>query len=508
MHQALQLPELVDQILGYLEKVDQKRCVSVCQFWSDIALDYVWSTIAGNEDVLAMARLIAPVWKDFSMDNTSTYRFKSEPTSALWNRFQSKYSWRIRYLWYHYSRKHDVSPLLGAMYRTRPMSLILPNLRVLECTGHFGHASEEAPALLMHNGIHTFTYKVYDDTLSSLRILTEFVKVRMPGLTSLTIEVYGEHDFVEPLAKLLGNLPLLKSIHITAFEDMTPILRRLCHSAVLEKLVFSGGKNVHRVGNLWLDGHFSSLRELHVSQVEGNMTLVPFLPPLHRLQILHLVVAKSTVRNGCGHLIQSISQCSALRELKLEFNHDEFENTTIDDFDVLHSLLACSHITIFRFCSDNPLIMSDSDFTTLALAWPRLEELEILSPYGRDITDNKRTSIWAIFLLTRLCPHLTRLGLCINSAPRDTPPLDPSSLPTSEPAHGANLERLRLGYPLPGLKQGEETVFAELLGQILPAQCSLTYECFDYREEAKWTTIEALFPQFAEQYLATTSMKL
>jgi hypothetical protein len=61
MHQALQLPELVDQILGHLEKYDQKRCVLVCQLWSEIALDHVWRTVESNGEILLMARIIAPL---------------------------------------------------------------------------------------------------------------------------------------------------------------------------------------------------------------------------------------------------------------------------------------------------------------------------------------------------------------------------------------------------------------------------------------------------------------
>ncbi|KAF5346957.1 hypothetical protein D9758_010150 [Tetrapyrgos nigripes] len=46
MHPALHVPELVDQIIGYLDKDEQKRCAPICQFWSEIALDHWYPELA------------------------------------------------------------------------------------------------------------------------------------------------------------------------------------------------------------------------------------------------------------------------------------------------------------------------------------------------------------------------------------------------------------------------------------------------------------------------------
>jgi hypothetical protein len=64
MHHALEIPELVQHILGYLTQNDQGRCALVCTTWSEIALDYAWYRVGDLYDgpsFVDLARLIAPV---------------------------------------------------------------------------------------------------------------------------------------------------------------------------------------------------------------------------------------------------------------------------------------------------------------------------------------------------------------------------------------------------------------------------------------------------------------
>jgi hypothetical protein len=118
--------------------------------------------------------------------------------------------------------------------------------------------------------------------------------------------------------------------------------------------------------------------------------------------------------------------------------------------------------------------MSDSDVITLALGWPRLEDLIFSYWEGthEGLTGNKRTSNWVVFLLARLCPRLTYLELYINTVSRDNPWLDSSPLPTSEPVHTTYLENQYLDDFMDGLLDPEkrEPIFsAYLFREISPS---------------------------------------
>jgi hypothetical protein len=80
MHLALEIPELVEQILGDLDGYDHGRCASVCKAWSEIALDYLWYHVGHHFGVekddrpgfVDLARLIAPV-KTVISEGPDTY---------------------------------------------------------------------------------------------------------------------------------------------------------------------------------------------------------------------------------------------------------------------------------------------------------------------------------------------------------------------------------------------------------------------------------------------------
>jgi hypothetical protein len=70
MHPA-EIPELAQQILGYLTENKHRRCAAlVCTTWSEIALDHLWHYVDGYDlSLVDLARVFAPV----KMDNSGKY---------------------------------------------------------------------------------------------------------------------------------------------------------------------------------------------------------------------------------------------------------------------------------------------------------------------------------------------------------------------------------------------------------------------------------------------------
>ncbi|KAF5346950.1 hypothetical protein D9758_010149 [Tetrapyrgos nigripes] len=484
MHHALQIPELLHKIFGYLTKKDQKQCVPVCKLWSEIALDYIWRVISPVE--IAWTSLLAPL-------KQQPYIFESSPTGEAWNRFLSKYSKRIRRLSLVYFGRSDASALLSVMNQTRPQSLILPNLHTLGCFGQWKQLDDTR--MLMHDGIQVFTINTYlpqshwELPLSNLLDLTETIQARMPRLTSLTMTVPTRQEFAEPLAALLENLPVLTRIAIPSFKDISPILKSLSSSTVPQRLKFVGLMGaVSQVGPLGSEGHVA-LEELEIRAAD-TQTIIPLLPHLPNVRVLDITITSLDSNSKC--LFGAISaHCTGLDTLKMAFLRGQHPF----NFDVLQAIFPCVNITTLDILG-GPVNMSDSDIVQIALAWPRLKKFRLSERLKvRDTVNNTpKTTLWAIFVLTRLCSQLKCIELSMNTSPRDIPPFDTSFLPSGfQAAQSASLDVMHFDYSK--LEQGDELVLVDLLDRVLPVHCSVQSRQFDPQQNRRWRTLVRMFPR-------------
>lgn len=55
---VLEIPEIIEQILSYLENDEKLRVAPVCKRWSDIALNLVWRRV---DDIIHLLRGLAPM---------------------------------------------------------------------------------------------------------------------------------------------------------------------------------------------------------------------------------------------------------------------------------------------------------------------------------------------------------------------------------------------------------------------------------------------------------------
>ena len=63
-HRVLFIPELLDIIFSYLDRVASVTSACVCKRWSDVALDVVWREV---DDLIQLFRLLKPICQQEDM---------------------------------------------------------------------------------------------------------------------------------------------------------------------------------------------------------------------------------------------------------------------------------------------------------------------------------------------------------------------------------------------------------------------------------------------------------
>ncbi|KAF5361671.1 hypothetical protein D9758_007368 [Tetrapyrgos nigripes] len=231
------------------------------------------------------------------------------------------------------------------------------------------------------------------------------------------------------------------------------ILLALSGSTTLHSLTCSSEVNMDAergvsriVRNASQETHFYSLQKLQI-RVAKCRTISPLLPRLLHLQVIRSLGVDMT--NEPKSLFDVISQCSALRVLEVAFRDQQGLSRTVG-FGDLEAILACNYVTEFTLRSAYPVNQSDSDITRMALAWPRLQKLDLGWRHVRQDLAMRKISLWAVFLLTHLCPHLQVVRLYINTKPRSTPTFDSTSLPLHfrDSPRSASLDVVGLGFSM------------------------------------------------------------
>ncbi|KAF5367168.1 hypothetical protein D9758_004025 [Tetrapyrgos nigripes] len=552
MHHALEIPELLGQIFEYLSANDRKRCVPVCRLFSEIVLDQLWEDVE-HERVVDFARLFAPVKK---VEDSYMFESESLPTIESWTRFRSKYSKRIRCLHLDYDQ-YPVSAVLKTISVIRPSFPILPNLHTLKIRCSPRYELMDDVEGFIHDGVQVLSISCFGAVYRMprwpscdvwrLHKLASLIQLRFPNLTSLEITIPWKEGLLEKLVTLLGTLPSLKCVSIPSFRNTSDILSTLSSSTDMRSLEFSSilGKPTSRVGNPWLKDRVSSLEHLKIHVAEYR-TFFPLLPHLCHLRALHLTI--DGITTDCKVLFDHISQCLTLDTLSVHL-HPHIAPAV--KFDALANICACSNMVSFTFESMLPIDMSDSDIAHVAQSWPRLQQLELgwsclpsvlddefaesgESELEEEVFDSelrrKKTSLWAVFLLSHSCPNLSSLKLFINTKPDRTPSFDDASLPLEfQHSEAANINEARFGFDF-DLEAGDEITIAQLLGQLLKPQCILMIDGFEddieledlvgsealdtsfdsgYEiiQNLRWKTALELFPHFSEPYWTIQELK-
>ncbi|KAF5353068.1 hypothetical protein D9758_008764 [Tetrapyrgos nigripes] len=285
----------------------------------------------------------------------------------------------------------------------------------------------------MHGGIQDFTAKGIYNVLSAICDLTAAIPVRMPSLTSVTLDFYPSDRYIPPIAPLLRSLPQLSKIALPSFTDVSPILLALKSSTKLQRLCFNSGTPYNKaVEETWRqlgDSIFTAVEDLYI-RVRQYSSIYPFFQehPLQNLRVLTVLTIQNEEPSSVRNLFQIIPTFSPnLVELKVSYSHEseffeisvtppEDEIVTFADF---RAVLACPNITRFTLLHAYPLGLTDSDVEEIAIAWPRLRTLRLCNEgyLRRHWRLSSKPTLHALFTLIRHCPELEEVGLFMDTKP-------------------------------------------------------------------------------------------
>ncbi|KAK7437145.1 hypothetical protein VKT23_018770 [Stygiomarasmius scandens] len=445
------------------------------------------------------------------------------------------YSHRVRELVHGRRITGDCTPLLqGIQYTQQELGSspqIFPNLHTVTW-----ETSEQARTELcglitfMHDGVRKCT--IWCDTSEdpeAVTVLMEAIQSRAPFLAFLDFDFVLEPDLVEPLAIFLANLPRLTYVKIPSFEDVSRIISSLSKSCPNLRTLKIWGNSEERddiqlesvariASNRGIEARqkdtFSSLENLTVTVSEYS-TICPLLRQhdLRSLNSINLCISPVGEVTGVRTLFQTISQeCPGITYLTLRWDSYPDDRDDILVFEDIHEILACKKVLDFTFYAPYAFDLTDADAEQIALAWPQIQKI-VLCPYpiGRTRPVDK-LSLYAVFLLTHLCPDLQNVGLCINTRPINTPQFTIDSLPTRRGAEVADLKSLVVGNF--NLHHNDEFDTAELIGKICGPTCLLEFGIdFDEEDEEyekmedRWQTVQLLFPRFSRIYSSIRNLE-
>ncbi|KAF5309641.1 hypothetical protein D9758_019105 [Tetrapyrgos nigripes] len=216
MHSALQIPEILDQIISHLEKDDQKRCAPVCQLWSEVALDHIWRRIVYYSNL----KKLSSAAKEINTERPASHTSNSPLTVKALNRLKLKYYARIRTLDLGYSGSWVV--LRELMSNSGLTSTLFPNLQCLDCQDQI--FDEEFSILILHSGIKSFSVWCSDGLSDILHLTQTITDTNAQPHFLVDIPSSTSGNMPGPLATLLENLTSLEHAGNTSFKDISPIL--------------------------------------------------------------------------------------------------------------------------------------------------------------------------------------------------------------------------------------------------------------------------------------------
>jgi len=454
--------------------------------------------------------------------------FEPLPDPEAWSQFQSRYGRRVRALRHEFSSLVDYTSLLEAMTQVNSSPLpLFPNLHTLRWNASMTHEFH-AVIPLLHSGMRhcSFTSRYHDQYGPGVPRLMRALQSCTPSLVFLEMNFFPEPQLLEPMAKLIGSLGSLVHIRIPGFRDSSQILSSIKRpSAVksLEFLSYSSTKDgsltfrsFHLGAHDMFVNHtgpgnvFPNLEYLNAS-VRDLAALHPFFQGSTSLQHLRAVRISSNIHDMATKLSildflhTLVQSCPAVVKIRLEVGHamDPLHDAiTLQDLQVL---LHYTQIKVFQLRTPYVLSLSDGDFQQIGLAWPQLEEFDLLHHrflYSRD----KTLSLWAIFVLTRLCPNLRHVRLPFNTRAFETPMFDPASLPHRFRIPGvkiAQLDSLQIGEGV--FLSGDESMLPAMLAQLCGPRCKVGFQLSHFLPLAQthfpdinWSNVLKKVPRFSQ----------
>ncbi|KAE9398143.1 hypothetical protein BT96DRAFT_1020341 [Gymnopus androsaceus JB14] len=428
---ALQILEVLENILSHCADETNQQSVLVCKLWSEVALDVLWYKV---EDLERFLRLFGELEEE---EDDETFLYSKMPSVATWQRFEKVYQHRIRIL--SLCKPHTkYTPALITISRIRSEGPLLPKLHTLEWYGLSGSGLAEPSVMFMHNGIRKF--RIDDDGLLT-RIETNdnitsyctAINTRMPRLSTLDLCLVPSPTYQRPIIALIQQLPDLEDLSIPAFEDQTIVLIGLRDMPILSLSLIQMVESLRQETSSILNGPhqrtgFSKLREVEFCCTLAFATLLfqnITVPNNMRSVILCSKGLESShdIRTLISEIVASFSRLTTLRLDNLEdveipdgLPSQPLGDDTIHLEDISPLLNRYPDMRCFMLRSPYPLALDDNDMETIAKSWPQLKYLWLCDqPCVLFPEREKRITLNALSHLSRHCPCLSVVGLYLDA---------------------------------------------------------------------------------------------
>ncbi|KAJ8592766.1 hypothetical protein M405DRAFT_812276 [Rhizopogon salebrosus TDB-379] len=419
LHRALSIPELLNNILGLMERDENVVNACVCKQWSDIALDLIWREVVSLPRLLNILRP-----RQIQGYNASD----GLPDLRDWARFQ-KYANRVRILRYKQGAvpvDHYNINVLNDMAMMRPKFEILPNLHTLEWLFHDVNWMKRV-MLFMHQRVRHLVISVPPESYTAKSSFFLDVCCRMPHLHSLDLRApYAARVIEADVVKLLRGLPDLEKVIFPEHYFTSIIVSELSRMKHINSMQYVHGskqgfweEEEDPFAPVLEEGAFPMLQELHINARLEDITrfMNTDFSPInimslsidtyveHEPEQLHMLLV--TLSDRC-HLLSEL--CISLMHVSAPLELCPAHQIT---FDTLRPVLSFRNLTAFEVFHKYPINITLEEIEELASRWPSLkslclnEEPLVMSDFTLDLR--------ALLPFARHCPNLYRLGLFMDA---------------------------------------------------------------------------------------------
>ncbi|KAK7682132.1 hypothetical protein QCA50_014718 [Cerrena zonata] len=476
---VLEIPEIIELILSYLDTGEKLHVIPVCKKWADIALNQVWKRV---DDIIPLLRGLAPMVRN----EWQCYDFERRLCASDWETFRKR-ALRVRSLTYgseELSVEKDLcSSAFDEIARNRPpysiLPVLLPNLQQLTWLPTVNNRTEYL-LMFMHDKIKELTIRLINNDVYPIQSLFEEIRLRMPFLTHLELRFKFPMKQIEgDLVKLLASLTKLKKVTLPVFTITSKIMESLSRLPQLGTIQFEyyESQEMGVPGDIvpfapQLDSSaFPALWDLSFSSTLHDAS--SFLKANHaptNLTVLYVHVVDPATPTDLSQFLSAVAEnCHLLTELYIHqtkspaYNAEDLSPAGDGPtWETLKPILDCPNLVTFELFWDRPLKLTQENIEEVAFKWPSLEQLTLdCDPFFPK--EASTLTLTALLPFARHCPNLRELGLYVSAGGEDLDTL--SSIITP-------FKSLRtLNFGLSRVTDIDSTVV--LLSQLCPPDCEV-----------------------------------
>ncbi|KAG9010552.1 hypothetical protein FRB93_003820 [Tulasnella sp. JGI-2019a] len=417
MRAALDIPEILSQVLDFAGDSDKVASALVCRTWSSVALDAVWRDL---KNLVQLLYLIGDVKAVHNLE-TMELEFSQSLEETDWARFDS-YAARVISLNWD-SQGLSFSPtVFKQIAAARPRSdPLLPNLLAIKWVAYYDVDADHMLHFLSQS--ITSLHIEYNTHCTSPRVTASMSNLATlaPEISKLTVECLFRVDMVdEALSSWIEGLKKLRKITLPRHFGSPRIVKALGSTGGLESV--SGHAKLSRTtehSSVILSTHwslpsnaFEKLRFIDFDATLAQAVEIFSGPPLPELRGLWLTaVGPATIAIIQTFFSALAAWCTDLDDLLLNLLPTVTTDRECIRFQMLGPLLRLRKLRKLHILHDRSIYLVTKDVEAMSLAWPRLVQLSFRGgrPEGEMLTSFSILKSFAIKF-----PHIQRLAISLH----------------------------------------------------------------------------------------------